>query len=138
MSGPALRKVDSHAAIHEAALQEARELTNVIGNLLKQGDRERALETAQIAVEHWETRTLAHADAEEKGLYKELAKESSELHDAVTGLTRDHNIMRDLVKQIKDKLEKDGINEDIFQQFHALIFVDEFHNRQEEMILPEH
>ncbi|WP_138417513.1 hypothetical protein [Aquibacillus sediminis] len=138
MSGPALRKLDSHSAIHEAALQEARELTNVIGNLLKEDDEERALETAFIAIEHWETRTLAHADAEEKGLYKELAKESQELHDAVTGLTRDHNLMRKLVQQIKDILDQDGINEQVVHHFHSLILVDELHNEEELKVLPEH
>ncbi|MFD1361033.1 hypothetical protein [Lentibacillus salinarum] len=62
MAGPALRKADSHASIHEAALQEARELTNILGNLLKQRETDNALETAYIMVEHWETRTLGILD----------------------------------------------------------------------------
>ncbi len=74
MAGPALRKVDSHASIHEAALQEARELTNVYANLLKSGETDNALETAFILLEHWETRTLAHADAEEKVYIKRFPK----------------------------------------------------------------
>lgn len=55
MSGPGLKKLDSHAAIHEAALNEAIELNKLLFALLKKGDEKRALEVAYIAVEHWET-----------------------------------------------------------------------------------
>ena len=75
MSGPGLRHIDSHSAIHEAA---------------------------HIAVEHWETRILRHAQAEEEGLYKEMVEEKPELKDDIIGLIRDHDILRFTVKEIKE------------------------------------
>src|SRR5690625_3645372 len=70
MSGPGLHHVDSHAAIHEAAIHEAEELNDILAKLLREKELEKALEVAYITVEHWESRTLRHADAEERGLYK--------------------------------------------------------------------
>lgn len=135
MTGPALRKLDSHAAIHEAALLEAIELTAIMEKLLKENDQDRALETAYITVEHWETRTLAHADAEEKGLYIEMAKKSPELKEAVIALTRDHDIMREFVQDIKEILAAKRMSQAVIQRFHALILVDVLHNETEERLL---
>ena len=138
MSGPGLRKVDSHAAIHEAALNEAIELNELLEKLLLNKELEKGLEVAHIAVEHWETRTLRHADAEEEGLYKEMVEEKPELKDSIVGLTRDHDILRFLVKEIKEMLEKDGFNANVLNHFHSLVIVDLYHNQEEEKVLPEH
>ncbi|SET17270.1 Hemerythrin HHE cation binding domain-containing protein [Oceanobacillus limi] len=138
VSGPGLKSVDSHAAIHEAALNEAKELNHILGRLLKDNQKEKALETAYIAVEHWETRTLRHAEAEENGLYKEMIEENPDLKDEIVALTRDHDTMRYLVKEIKHSLEMDGFDEEVLQQFHALVHVDMYHNLEEERILPHH
>ncbi|MFD1848514.1 hemerythrin domain-containing protein [Oceanobacillus bengalensis] len=138
MSGPGLKHVDSHAAIHEAALNEASELNDILAKLIEHKQMDKALETAFIAVEHWETRTLRHADAEEKGLYKDLVEENPKLKDDVIQLTRDHNIMRFLVKEIKQSLEKEGFNKGVLEKLHALVHVDLYHNQEEERILPHH
>lgn len=138
MSGPALRKADSHSSIHEAALNEAREITEVLEGLLEKGHDEKALEAAYIGVEHWESRTLQHAASEEEGLYKEIAEESPEMREAIIGLTRDHEILRLLVQEIKDRLVSVGVDDHVLQRFQALILVDELHNQAEERILPEH
>jgi hypothetical protein len=138
MSGPALRHLDSHSSIHEAALTEAMELTGLLSQLLKEEQLEKAAEVAYIAVEHWETRTLRHAESEEDGLYKELAETSPELKNAVIALTRDHTLLRQLVIEIKEILLRDGMNDQVLQRFQALILVDQLHNREEERLLPEH
>jgi len=138
MSGPALKHVDSHAAIHEAALNEAAELTELLDKLVKDGHVEKALEVAFITVEHWETRTLRHADSEEEGLYKELAEADPSLKDSIVELTRDHNLLRLLVAEIRTLLDQGTINDYIVQRFQALIIVDELHNQSEEKILPDH
>jgi len=138
MSGPGLKQLDSHAAIHEAALNEAIELNNLLAALLKSGEEKKSLEVAYIAVEHWETRTLRHAEAEEKGLYKDLLKQSPKLKEEIIALTRDHNIMRHLVKEIKQLLGEKGFHEEVLEKFHALVHVDTFHNEEEERILPHH
>lgn len=136
--GKGLKHVDSHAAIHEAALNEARELNEILGKLVSNHQMDKALEIAYIAVEHWETRTLRHADAEEKGLYKELVEEKPELKEEVIGLTRDHNILRYLIKEIKQTLESDGFTREVLEMLHTLVHVDHYHNQEEEKILPDH
>ncbi|WP_085992616.1 hemerythrin domain-containing protein [Oceanobacillus senegalensis] len=137
-SGPGLKYVDSHSAIHEAALNEAREINDILAKLTEDNQMDKALEIAYIAVEHWETRTLRHADAEENGLYKELVKKSPKLKDDVIALTRDHNILRFLVKEIKQLLEKEGFSKEVLEKLQALVHVDEFHNIEEERILPHY
>ncbi|AIF43631.1 MULTISPECIES: hemerythrin domain-containing protein [Virgibacillus] len=138
MSGPALRKVDSHSAIHEAALNEAIELTNLLDQLVIKEENKKALEVAYILVEQWESRTLRHAEEEEAGLYKEIVEKRPDLHDAITALTRDHNLLRLLIKEIKDKLQKKTISDNIVQLFQSLIIIDELHNQKEMEVLPEH
>lgn len=137
MSGPALKKVDSHAAIHEAALNEARELTDMISRFFEHGKADKALEIAYVTVEHWESRTLAHADSEEAGLYKELAEDLPEGKKAVVTLTHDHDLLRRLVAQIKENLANDHIDHEVLQKFYALIQVDQIHNEDEEQCVKQ-
>lgn len=138
MSGPGLKHVDSHAAIHEAALNEARELNRLVAKLARAKRFDKAIEVAYIIVEHWETRTLQHAAAEEEGLYKDLLDENPNLKDEITALIRDHNMMRFLVKKIRQILETEGFTEEILELFYTLVHVDHFHNLQEEKLLPDH
>lgn len=138
MSGPALKHVDSHSAIHEAALIEAEELTELLEKVLNAGESDKALELAFVIVEHWETRTLRHAASEEEGLYKELVETSPELNDDIVALTRDHELLRLLVNEIKDLLNSGEVGEEALQRFQALILVDLLHNQKEEQILPHH
>lgn len=138
MSGPGLKQIDSHSAIHEAALNEAMELNDILESLYKNNELEKALETAYVVVEHWETRTLQHAAAEEEGLYKDIANDSPELKDKITALTRDHDILRILIDEIKELLDKEGFSDDVLQRFQSLVLVDAIHNRDEERILPNH
>lgn len=138
MSGPGLKHIDSHSSIHEAALNEALELNDILRTLLKNEQYDKALEVSYVAVEHWETRTLQHAQSEEEGLYKELAEESPDLKEKIITLTRDHDILRLLIQQIKEKLNEEGFNEGVMQRFDALILVNGIHNDSEEKILPNH
>ncbi|APC48499.1 hypothetical protein GLV94_06700 [Virgibacillus halodenitrificans] len=139
MSGPALRKIDSHSAIHEAALNEAIELTNLLDQLVIKEQHKKALEVGYILVEQWETRTLRHAEEEEAGLYKEIVKDNPDLQSEITALTRDHNLLRIIIKDIKEKFnEEKTISDNIVQLFQSLIIIDELHNQKEMEVLPEH
>lgn len=131
-SGPSLRNVDSHALIHEAVLEEARELTELFARCLSRGEQEKAMEIAWIAVEHWESRTLQHAQSEEEGLYVEALERNPQLKDVIVALTRDHQLLRELVAEIKDRLEQGEVGEEVLQRLQALILVDQLHNRYEE------
>ncbi|OPA73328.1 hypothetical protein BVG16_29445 [Paenibacillus selenitireducens] len=135
MSGRALKNVDSHSSIHEAALEEAKELVEILHRCLTEGEHDKALEVAYINVEHWETRTLQHAESEEGGLYKEVVEANAELRETVAALTRDHNLMRYLVRDIKEMLENEGASDQVLQRFYALILIDTYHNHDEETMI---
>ena len=131
MSGPSLKREDSHSSIHEAALNEAKELKDLFRQCLKDDKREQALQVAEVAVEHWETRTLKHAEAEEEGLYQEMVKENPGLKRLVTQLTRDHDLMRRVVERMKDMLLSGKVDERMAVHMETLILVDEIHNEDE-------
>jgi Hemerythrin HHE cation binding domain len=135
MSGPALRHVDSHSLIHEAALGEARELTELLDRSIRKGELEKAAEIAYITVEHWEARALQHAASEEEGLYVEALGIKPELKEVIISLTRDHQLMREIVGEIKELLAQGKVGDELLARFQALIVVDELHNRDEMKML---
>ena len=131
VSGPALRRLESHHAIHETALAEAEELTNGLRVAWEHRDMERISAFAELLFEHWETRILAHADAEEDGFYKEVVTENESLSAAVLELRRDHHVMRRLWRDARTAVTT-GAVEDMVQRFEALILVDSIHSEDEE------
>jgi phage shock protein A len=131
MSGPSLKKTESHSSIHEAALNEAKELRNLYQKCLEDGEHEKALQVAEIAIEHWETRTLKHAEAEEEGLYKEMVEEKPALEKLVNQLTRDHDLMRRIVEDMKNRLQTQKADYRMITLFDSLVIIDEIHNEDE-------
>jgi uncharacterized protein with von Willebrand factor type A (vWA) domain len=131
LSGPSLKKQDAHSSIHEAALNEAKELNELFRMCLKEGQMEKAFQVAVVIVEHWETRTLKHAEAEEEGLYLEMIKENPELHHLVIQLTRDHDLMRRIVEKLKVKLSRNEVNAKMVSLMDSLIVIDSIHNEDE-------
>lgn len=131
MSGPSLKKIDAHSSIHEAAMNEAKELQTILQKCLEDKDKDRTIKAAEIIIEHWESRTLAHAEAEEDGLYKELVNENADLQQVVTQLTRDHDLMRRIVEQMKSLLMKAEIDEKMISLLDCLIIIDSIHNDDE-------
>ncbi|HDR7950959.1 TPA: hemerythrin domain-containing protein [Bacillus toyonensis] len=131
MSGPSLRKRDAHSSIHEAALNEARELRELFGEFLHSNQKEKAIQVAEITIEHWESRTLKHAESEEEGLYKEIVEENNEMEKTVIQLTRDHDLMRRIVGEMKELLQTKEPDERITMLIDSLIIIDEIHNEDE-------
>jgi phage shock protein A len=131
MSGPSLKKTESHSSIHEAALNEAKELRNLYQKCLEEGEHEKALQVAEIAIEHWETRTLKHAEAEEEGLYKDMVEEKPSLEKLVNQLTRDHDLMRRIVEDMKERLQTQKADYRMITLFDSLVIIDEIHNEDE-------
>ncbi|MCH1624325.1 hemerythrin domain-containing protein [Fredinandcohnia quinoae] len=131
MSGPSLRKQDSHSSIHEAALHEAKELRELFRKCLEDGEKEKALQVAEVAIEHWESRTLKHAEAEEEGLYQDILKEKPELEKLVNQLTRDHDLMRRIVENIKMRLATQEPDYNMITLLDSLVIIDEIHNEDE-------
>ncbi|ATH63928.1 MULTISPECIES: hemerythrin domain-containing protein [Staphylococcus] len=130
MAGPSLKKSESHNSIHEASLNEAREITAVLKKTMNQ--RNKALEIAYVLLEHWEARVLAHADVEEEGLYPELAGDNPSQIKIMHRLQRDHDLLRKLAKQIKLALKNEEMNHEVLVKFYTMIEVDDLHNEDEE------
>lgn len=75
---------------------------------------------------------MQHAQSEEEGLYVEALERNPQLKDVIVALTRDHQLLRELVAEIKDRLEQGEVGEEVLQRLQALILVDQLHNRYEE------
>lgn len=135
MSGPALRKVESHSMIHRAALGEVTGLTEILEQDWLSGNLDQAIQAATIVLEKWEDKILQHALSEEEGLYQEIALAHPELEASITALTRDHSLMRKLVVEIRELLANQGVSAEIVRKCYALIIIDELHNQDEEYLV---
>lgn len=132
MSGPALATLDSHHAIHQAAFDEAERLTRLLRQTLLAGQRDPALQLAAVLVEHWQTRTLRHADAEEAGWYRAIVAALPERQPDILALTRDHDLLRILLAEIQGILTQHGITAGIVERFEAMLLLNAIHSREEE------
>lgn len=131
MSGPSLKKLDAHSSIHEAALNEAQELCSLFRLCMEKGEKEKAIQVAEVIIEHWESRTLNHAKAEEEGLYLEIVQENPDMSHFIIQLTRDHELMRRILEQIKAMLMNQKMNEGMLSLMDSLIIIDSIHNDDE-------
>ncbi|WP_342505385.1 hypothetical protein [Sporosarcina sp. FSL K6-2383] len=136
-SGPALKQLSAHHAIHEGGLAGAVDKTNDMMDYLKKGDLETANRAADALIDYWLTRIIAHADSEEAGFYEEVATQKPELKDTVIQLTRDHDLLRIIVKDIEELREKENLSPGVLHRFHSLLVVNEIHSRDEERLLFE-
>ncbi len=134
MTGPSLRSQDAHSAIHEAALNEVRELNRLYRECLVNDEPLMALKVADVVVEHWESRTLKHAQTEEEELYRDIAGTHPEARETIQHLTRDHDLMRRIVGQMKQNMldhRTDEAGEALTYLMEALVIIDEIHNEDE-------
>ncbi|MEH7108426.1 hemerythrin domain-containing protein [Bacillus sp. JJ1764] len=137
MSGPSLRKQHSHHAIHDGIYVEARDLTKILKQLFKENNQDKIKEVCEALTEHWEQRTLAHAQSEEEGFFVEKLKEQPELQETIIKLKRDHQLLELILEKIKDHLQKEEISEETIRYFEGLLVVFEIHNQEEETHLFE-
>jgi hypothetical protein len=134
-SGPSLTKREAHHAIHEAAFTEAEEMTRLLRHAALADDHERALHLVGVLVEHWQTRTLRHAEAEEQGWYRDLARERPDLQPDIVQLTRDHDLLRKLLDEIEQIVAARGWVAGVVERFEAMLLVNAIHSRDEEQRL---
>ncbi|MCL4318515.1 MAG: hypothetical protein M1596_01245 [Firmicutes bacterium] len=104
MSGPALRRQDSHRLIHQMAWSEAQDILNVLKSLWDQGNVDRVAQTAEVFLEHIETRILSHAVEEETGLYGEWRAMNDEWAPMIASLVADHEALRQTAQHINSAL----------------------------------
>ncbi|SDZ43036.1 Hemerythrin HHE cation binding domain-containing protein [Evansella caseinilytica] len=136
MSGPALRKLHSHKSIHDGAVTEGRDIMTLLEDVYKKKQEKHAKIAAAALIEHWETRILAHADAEEEGLYLDIKKQRPDLQETITKLIRDHELIRILVKETKTMLDDSSVTEEVIDRFKAVYVLVQLHSREEENYLP--
>lgn len=137
MSGPALKQLHAHRSIHEGGLSGAVTKTELMIEFLQEGDMKSADRAADELIEYWKSRVISHADAEEEGLYLDIKKENPELETAIIQLTRDHDLIRIIVKDIEELRKTEKISPTVLQKFYALLVVNEVHSRDEERLLLE-
>ncbi len=135
MSGPALKQLHAHRAIHDGALSEGIQLTDLLVQLLKENRIEHSRVVATALIEHWETRTLAHAEAEEEGFYNDMAQQKPELSETVIMLRRDHDLIRLLVAEVKSSLAHEELSEAIMDRFKTIAQIVRIHSEHEEKYL---
>lgn len=150
MSGPALKQLQFHRAIHDAAHAEAEEMTGILRQCVRDGALEAAVATAALLVEHWHTRTLRHAAAEEEGLYREIVANDPGRAEDIAKLMRQHDHMRQLVSEVEERLPASALESEaagnvyrmsrnriheILVRLEALVQLVEHHSREEERCL---
>lgn len=134
-SGPGLSQQETHHAIHQAAFSEAERLTRLLRTSDFDESPGQVMAMADVLIEHWETRTLAHAQAEEEGLYREVVRVRPECESVVGKLTRDHDILRQMLAEVQGILSNKGWTDGIVQRFEAMLLVNSIHSRDEETFL---
>ena len=137
MSGPALRQLHSHKAIHEGGLSGAVMKTDDLIEYVEQGETEMVQQACDHLLDYWKTRVISHADAEEEGFYTEVVDNDASMQSTITQLTRDHDLMRIIVDDIEKLRETEGLSPTVLQKFYALLVVNEIHSREEERMLFE-
>lgn len=135
MSGPSLNKLDAHKSIHDGTLTEGRDLLELLYKFMAENKEKEANLTAEALVEHFETRTLAHASAEEEGFYDQKVKENPKHESTVNMLKRDHDLLRKIHNEIKEILENDGVTNKLIDRFKSFLLINEMHSRDEEAML---
>ncbi|MCR2821608.1 hemerythrin domain-containing protein [Lederbergia panacisoli] len=138
MSGPSLRKLDAHRAIHDGSFIEAKNLTDLLYKLVGEERDKEAMEVADALVEHWELRVITHADSEEQGFYKEVVEKEPKMLETIAMLTRDHDLIRILAERVRGILKKDGVTKEVLESFTGMLIVNEIHSRDEERLLLDH
>ncbi|NBI30075.1 hemerythrin domain-containing protein [Chengkuizengella marina] len=135
MSGPSLKKLHAHRSIHDGVITEGRDLMEKFLKLYNNNQIKLARMVTDELTEHWETRAIAHADAEEEGFYQEKLDQKPELLEKVNKLKRDHELLRILLGEIKELLPRDETHEDVIDRFKTMQILMQIHNREEEQYL---
>ncbi len=134
MSGPALRGVESHHAIHQTAWYEAEEALEAAETLHVASDGARFARVAEVFLEVVEARILAHAAEEEAGLYREWLEADDGVRSAVNLLMLEHDTLRHLALAVEAAMvEKE--HDAALSRMREFLEASAAHSRHEEAIL---
>jgi hypothetical protein len=137
MSGPALRQLDAHQAIHEAAYAEVLWRAERVRQVCHIGDRLRLLRAAEALLTFLETRILRHASEEESGLYREWSNLGiAALSQSVLALAKEHDDIREHARRLDAAVATARVT-DVDETLKALLDALSGHQAHEEAVLAE-
>jgi len=102
MAGPALTRLSSHRAIHEAAWTEAEQIVAWARRTYDEQAIELFARTVEAFLVHVETRIFSHAEEEERGLYPEWLSTHPEKASTVEELRHEHDTLRQMAQRIDE------------------------------------
>src|SRR5699024_63588 len=105
-TGPALKQLTSHGSIHDAGQAQARALTEDVMQLFEGEQTEDCLQAANILVQHWEEKIIAHADAEDETFFQELLASEDISDKQLSMMMRDHDVVHKITTHIKKSLKQ--------------------------------
>jgi hypothetical protein len=106
--------------------------TQLVHTSLSQ-DPQTAFGLAGALVDGWRQRVLAHADVEEQDLFPVVVDRLPELRENVAALIRDHEMMRLLVAEIEQELDRARqVMPDVLDRLTTLLHVQRLHSAFEE------
>ena len=101
MSGPALRALTWHRAIHETAQHEAESAYRLAETINASSDTSEFFNVVEVFLEVIEARLLIHAQEEEDGLYQEWLSENPQMESVLADLKKEHQTLRDLAHEVE-------------------------------------
>lgn len=138
MSGLSLNDYSTHKALHDEILGGAEEQLDSMKTLLNKLEHKELADEMESFIEYVEERVLGHFDEETSGngFYDRAVARESALHDKVQGLKRDHELIRMMVRRMKEELSKEAVDfQKLIDHSVSIILIDEIHSRDEEDIL---
>ncbi len=134
MSGPALRKLESHHAIHETARHEADEALRLAQRAYASGDQEAFLRVAEVFLQVIEGRVLIHAAEEEQGLYQEWLQLATMQPSAIDELIQEHDAVRHEASLLERAMVQ-GDHAEAMSAMYQLMTDSARHSQHEEEVL---
>lgn len=134
MSGPALRQIESHHAIHQSAWLEANDVLEHAAALRHTHDGDRFVRVVEVFLEVVEMRILSHAHEEELGLYDEWMK-SNEMHGlSVASLVQEHEALRQIAVRVEMAMTDKNHDGAMVHMHEFLRVLAEHANHEEELL----
>lgn len=134
MSGPALRRVASHSAIHEAAWHDANDAWQLAQKAWTLSNEEAFSQVVEVFLQVVETRILAHAHEEETGLYHEWLAIDTNRQSVIDVLVLEHERLRRLAAAIENAMIQEHYDDAIWRMS-RLLQIAAAHARHEEDVL---
>src|SRR5699024_6424539 len=103
-------------------------LNDDLQDAIAENQMEEAMDISAQIIDIWENRIIEHANSEAESPYTEMSEHSEELAKRVIELTREHAILRVLLAQIKEVLQREvKVTDEAVRNFDPAIIVEGVH-----------